>query len=521
MRISGLKTLSKRVTLAASALTLLAVSPAFAKDAAQASEDRVQKAVATVEALAQKGIDEKTIVGLAIGVVQKDKLIYAKGFGLRKVGAAEKVDADTVFQLASVSKPISSTVVAALVGEGKINWDSKISDLDSSFQMSEPWVSREITIRDLYCHRSGWPEHAGDLLEDYGYDRDDVLHRMRYQKPEASFRSHYAYTNFGITEAAVAAAKSYDLTWETAAEEKLFKPLGMKSTSGRFSDFVSRPNRALGHVMVDGKWVQKCQRQPDSQSPAGGVSSSVNDLARWMRLQLGGGKIDGRQFVSENALTETHKPHMLTSFNPFNELPGFYGLGMNVNYDEQGRLRLSHSGAFAMGAATNVTMMPGEKIGIVVLTNSYPIGFAEALTATFMDIALDGKTSQDWIPLYKKVFSNPATLGLDNLTDYTKPPANKVAALPSDAYVGAFFNDFYGDVIIAAQGDKLSIEFGPKKITLDLNHYDRDTFTFETIGENASGLSGVTFLVDYNRKASALRIEAFDKNGQGTFVRKN
>ena len=298
------------------------------------------------------------IPGIAIAVVFKDEVVFAKGFGVREVGKADPVDADTVFQLASVSKPIGSTVVAALVGERLLSWDSRISDLDPGFEMHDAWVTREITVRDFYCHRSGLPDHAGDLLEDLGYTREEVLKRLRYQKPDTSFRSGYAYTNFGITEGAVAAAKAAGKDWEDVSEEKLYVPLGMTSTSSRYQDFVARENRALGHVQIDGKWVQKYQREPDAQSPAGGVSSSVNDMAKWMRLQLAGGKFEGKEIVKEEALAQTHHPHMLTGFSPLDGLPGFYGLGWNVSYDQEGRLRLSHSGGFDLGAATNVCAGP-------------------------------------------------------------------------------------------------------------------------------------------------------------------
>src|ERR1700722_2998657 len=161
----------------------------------QITDLQVQNAVAQIEKLAQKQIDENVVPGLAIAVVHKDKMIFAKGFGIREVGKDGKIDADTVFQLASVSKSLASTVVAALVGEGKITWDAKISDLDPSFEMHDSWVTREITIRDLMAHRSGLPDHAGDLLEDLGADRAQVLYRLRFQKPDSSFRAHYAYTN--------------------------------------------------------------------------------------------------------------------------------------------------------------------------------------------------------------------------------------------------------------------------------------------------------------------------------------
>jgi len=283
----------------------------------------VQKAAEELDRLAQKEIANNGVPGLAIAVVFQDKMVFAKGFGVREVGKSATVDADTVFQLASVSKPLGATVVAALVGEGKITWDSKIRRLDPTFELYDPWVTREITIRDTYAHRSGLPQHSGDLLEDLGYDRAQVLYRLRFQRPASSFRSHYAYTNFVLTAGGVAAASAYGLTWEDASDQKLYKPLGMHATSSRYADFVARTNKAMGHVLVDGKWVHKIQRVPDAQSPAGGASSSVNDMAKWLRLQLANGKFDGKQIVAENALAETHHPYILRGFSPLDGLPNF------------------------------------------------------------------------------------------------------------------------------------------------------------------------------------------------------
>src|SRR2546430_8903860 len=275
-------------------LTLLAFSSVTAEEKPHVTSEQVTRAIQELEKLAQKQIQENALPGLAIAVVFQDKVVYAKGFGVRDVNTKAPVDADTVFQLASVSKSVGSTVVAELVGEGKITWDSKLSTLDPAFAMFDPWVTREITIRDMYAHRSGLPEHAGDLLEDLGFARTEILYRLRYQHPGSRFRAHYAYTNFGMTEGGVAAAKAYGLEWEEACKEKLYNPLGMTWTSSRYADFMARRNKALGHVLVDGKWVQKFKRDPDAQSPTGGVSSSVNDLAKWLRLQLGNGKFDGK-----------------------------------------------------------------------------------------------------------------------------------------------------------------------------------------------------------------------------------
>src|SRR5438046_9439764 len=226
-----------------------------AQEKSHVASDQVRDAVQELENLAEKQINANALPGLAIAVVFQDNVVYAKGFGVRDVNSKAPVDADTVFQLASLSKSIGSTVVAELVGEGKITWDSKLSVLDPTFEMFDPWVTREITIRDMYAHRSGLPAHAGDLLEDLGFTRAEILYRLRYQHPASSFRSHYAYTNFGMTEAGIAAAKTYGLEWEEAAKQKLYDPLGMTSTSSRYADFLARSNKALGHVLAAGKWV--------------------------------------------------------------------------------------------------------------------------------------------------------------------------------------------------------------------------------------------------------------------------
>src|SRR6266536_3784700 len=502
-------------------LTLLAFSTVTAQEKSHVTSEQVTRAIQELEKLAQKQIQENALPGLAIAVVFQDKAVYAKGFGVRDTSAKSPVDADTVFQLASLSKPIGSTVVAELVGEGKITWDSKLSVLDPTFAMFDPWVTREITIRDMCAHRSGLPEHAGDLLEDLGFTRAEILHRLRYQHPRSSFRSHYAYTNFGMTEGGIAAAKAYELEWEEAAKQKLYNSLGMTSTSSRYADFIARRNKALGHVLVDGKWVQKFKRDPDAQSPTGGVSSSVNELTKWMRLQLANGKFEGKQVLDEKALAETHHPHMLTGFNPFTQLPTFYGLGWNVSYDPEGRLRLNHSGAFSLGAATYVNLVPNEQLGVVVLTNAYPIGLAEALGTTFVDIALYGKPTQDWFALFRQVYSDPAAIGTVLGFDYSKPPTLPAPALTNSAYVGRYTNDYFGDISIIEKGGGLAIVQGPKNKTFPMKHYDRDTFTYETEGENAVGRSGITFTVGPDGKATQVIVENLNVRGEGTFKRES
>lgn len=388
----------------------------------QITDSQVKAALIELEKLTLQEMQKTGVPGIAIAVVYQDQLVYLKGFGMREVSKSDSVDADTVFQLASVSKPLGSTVIAKLVSEKVLTWDDTVVQYDPDFAMDQPFVTRNLTLRDLYSHRSGLPDHAGDLLEDMGYDRATILHNLRYIPTKNHFRSQYAYTNFGVTQAAVAAARAAGTTWEQLSQDRLYKPLGMHSTSSTLADFLAHTNRAQGHVLINGKWVAKYQRDPDAQSPAGGASSSARDMAQWLRLHLSGGKLNGEPIISAEALAETYRPEMVSNpaSNPATDRTGFYGLGWGVGYDELGRVKLSHSGAFLLGAATVVYMLPSEQLGIVILTNSAPIGVPEALAASFIDLATYGRVQRDWVTLYKQGFARMAAEGR-SATDYSRP----------------------------------------------------------------------------------------------------
>ena len=228
-------------------LSALAVS-AEEPPKTQVTPERLRSAIDKLESIAKSTLQTTGIPGVAIAIVHQDQVVYKKGFGVREAGKAELIDADTVFQLASVSKPISSTILARLVGEGRISWDDRVIDHDPGFRLYDPFVTRELRLRDLLCHRSGLPDHCGDLLEDIGYSRQEVLRRLRFQPPDSSFRAHYAYTNFGYSEAGYAAAKISGAEWADLAATKLFAPLGMRSTSYRYADYAAAKNRAFLHV---------------------------------------------------------------------------------------------------------------------------------------------------------------------------------------------------------------------------------------------------------------------------------
>jgi CubicO group peptidase (beta-lactamase class C family) len=481
------------------------------------TREKVAAALPELEKVVEQMRKQTGVPGVAIAVVHKDEVVYLKGFGVRKAGQPDPIETETVFQLASVSKPIATTVIAALVGEGKIGWDDRITDHDPGFQLYDPWVTRELTFRDLLCHRSGLPDHAGDLLEDLGYDRTKVLHRLRYLKCGDKFRSQYAYTNFGFTEAGVAAARAAATTWEDLAQDKLFEPLGMTSTSSRYADYKSAPNRALLHVRVDGKWTAKNVREPDAQSPAGGVSSTIRDMSHWLRLQLAEGKFDGKQVIAANALNETHRPQIVSRpvANPATDQAGFYGLGWNVSYNDQGRVFLGHSGAFDLGAATVVNMLPSEDLGIVVLTNAAPIGVAEAIAASYLNLAMEGKVQRDWLSFFGGLVEETE----EPQSDKSSPAADDSPALAAKAYVGKYTNVYYGDLEVVEQDKKLALLMGPKKMRFPLRHADRDDFIYQPTGEMASGESALSFQMGTDGRASAVNLEYLDAQGQGRFIR--
>ena len=469
----------------------------------------IDNAVSRLDGLAEDLMRSSGIPGMAVAVVHGGKTLYAKGFGVRDTRSPDKVDADTVFQLASLSKPVAATVVAQQVGTGVIGWDTPVVDTLPWFALSDPAVTRMVTVGDLFAHRSGLPDHAGDILEDLGYDRRTVLDRMRLL-PLDRFRDSYAYTNFGVTAAAEAVAAAAGRPWEALSEEVLYRPLGMGSTSSRFTDYQARTDRAVGHVRVDGGYQPRYTRDPDAQSPAGGVSSSVNDMARWLAMVLA----DGGSTVDSKALLPALTPQIVSSppDEPA-ERSGFYGYGFNISTSSSGRMHMSHSGAFELGAATTFTVIPDADVAIIVLTNAVPSGIPETLTAEFSDLVEFGEVRQAWRQLYADAFAGMGDPS-GELSGRT-PPADPVAAQPLSAYVGTYSNPYWGSATVAEKDGGLILSLGPRAVAYPLRHWDADVFTMSFVSENfpPRGVSKVSFIRD------GLTVEFLDGDKMGTFTR--
>ena len=294
--------------LAAAIPAALAEDPPQLYSAVPIPDGQIAMAISKLDGLVTDMMQRTGVPGIAVAVVADGKLSYAKGFGVREANKADKVDPDTVFQIASVSKSVGATVVAREVAAKKVSWNSPITNFLPWFALSDPRVTDMVTIGDFYAHRSGLPDHAGDDLEDLGYDRRAILERLRFL-PLKPFRDNYDYTNFGPTASGEAVAAAAGTDWATLSDVAIYKPLGMTRTSSRFADFMARDNRAVLHARVNGVWTPKYQRQPDAQSPAGGVSSSVNDMAKWMSMVLA----DGAPLMPADALLPALSPQSVSS----------------------------------------------------------------------------------------------------------------------------------------------------------------------------------------------------------------
>jgi CubicO group peptidase (beta-lactamase class C family) len=484
-------------------------SPGLTKAEVEASLPKLDNIVET--AMAETGVP-----GIAVAVVFDDEVVYAQGYGVREVGRHDLVDPETIFQIASLSKPISSTIMAGAVGQDIFDWNDPVSGYNPDFVLSDAYVTENVTFADLFSHRSGIPAGGGDVLEAIGYDRTEVLRRLQYLELNP-FRTTSGYSNFAMTAGGESAAVASGVSWEDMADEILFGPAGMTSTSMHYSDYESADNRAELHVNTENGWGAAFDRMPDAQAPAGGVSSNVIDLAQWLRLQLAGGQLDGEQIITEEALDLTHTTMILRGppTPTIADSPNSYGLGWNIEVDATGATRWNHSGAFSTGASTTAKLLPAEGLGIVVLTNGEPVGAPEAITDAYFDQIQTRSWPEDVFAIWSDRFSGlyGAANEFEDLGDYAVP------ALDNAAYPGNYTNDYVGDIeVIDIDGD-LAVVAGPAAVTYVLTHYDANTVTYIHDPELPDFLESAVFEIGPDGTATELTMSGFDVDGLGTFQR--
>lgn len=482
-------------------------------------DSQIETALGALDSLSQAIMEQTGLPGLAVAVVWRGQTVFAKGYGRRSLDGEAAVDADTVFQIASLSKPMAATVVAQQVGKGGISWNSRVVELLPGFALSDPWITQQLTLGDLFSHRSGLPDHAGDDLEDLGYERQTILERLRLL-PLGPFRTQEVYTNFGLTAAGEAVARHAETDWASLSEAVVYRPLGMNRTSSRHGDYLSRENRALGHIAVGDGFRLSPGRQPDAQSPAGGVSSSVTDFAKWMIMVLGKGRYQGEEIVAADALLAATTPKIVkTQPRSMQARAGFYGYGFGVGVLPSARVVLSHSGAFYLGAGSSMMLLPSEELGIVALSNATPIGAVEALTATFMDLVQFGEPTRDWLGGYRQLMA--ALVAPRAELSVEDKPAHPQSSGALAGYAGRYANSYFGEAVVEVKGGALHLLLGPRPQDERLTHWDTDRFTYQPFSENLP--EGSLAAVDFERNAegavTGFAVDLLDEEGLGRFVR--
>ena len=440
------------------------------------------------------------IPAIAVGLVSLEpRFERTAALGVRSLQAPHPIDEHTAFPLASVSKPLASTTVALLMAESEaqgkgLAWSDKVQRLSRA---------RELTYANLFSHRSGLPDHAGDLLEDLGFDRSTILDKLLALALNPIDR--YAYTNFGLTAAAVSAAEVTGEAWEDLADRVLYRRLDMRSTSSRFEVFRKRENRTWGHRRgEDGRFFTGPQRNPDAQSPAGGVTASAHDLLAWMKLQLGDPEmLRNVGLVGRNSFKWIEQTHQRYVENES------YGYGWNVHIEKGKVTMLSHSGGFDMGAGTSVALWPQDKVGIVALTNAEPTGAAEALCAGFRQLLDDDGLSVEQLQTLKGPSREHPDRQLTFLANVAgsmraqmRPPRRDAGQpTPGTPFVfdGTYASDFYGKARFEFEGSTLIMYLGRRIADFDERYVLRPTsapnvFVYDSHGEYGARNNRVEFL---------------------------
>ncbi|OGP74443.1 MAG: hypothetical protein A2Y80_01605, partial [Deltaproteobacteria bacterium RBG_13_58_19] len=368
-------------------LTLWPPAPAAAGEApAKPTPEKLKEILADFAQYAEQGRQAWEVPGMAIAIVQGDQIIFAKGFGVRKVGTKEAVEEHTIFQIGSTSKAFTAALAAMLADGKKFGWQDRVIDHLPDFRMYDPWVTREFQVEDLMAQRSGLPPYSGDVQAFLGFDRTQMIHSLRYIKPVTSFRSQYAYQNGLFLAVASLVEKYTGKSWETNVQERLLQPLGMSSSSVGLKGLQQAKNVAFLHQKKDGQVAALPQDWPYhfwvyTYGPAGGVNSNVLDMTKWLRLQLGKGKYQDKQLISEanQAFLQTPKILAGTGFGGMN----FYCQGWVYSSRHPYPL-IWHNGGTS-GHKTMVAFVPQAGIGIVVLSNLIT-NLPEALALQFYDL---------------------------------------------------------------------------------------------------------------------------------------
>ena len=439
-----------------------------------------------LDAYTARALKTFDVPGLSIAIVKDGKTVFAKGYGVRKLGASTPVDENTLFGIGSNTKAFTSAALASLVDAHKISWDDPVYQRLPAFQMYDPYVSHEMTIRDLLTHRSGMGLGEGDLLfwPHTTFTRDDIIYRLRFMKPASSFRSRFAYDNLMYIAAGQIIPAVTGKPWEDYIREKILLPLGMNTTNLSNSVFKPGDDYAFPHSKVDAKLQVIDFVSLDNAAPAGSINSSAAEMAKWVALQLNHGKFPDSEarLFSEAQSREMWSAQTLL---PAGERPGplsglsakfaAYALGWGLR-DYHGRKLVGHTGGVA-GFVSRVMLVPEENLGVVILTNAESGGAFDSILFHILDhyFALP---ATDWIAAFKAA-DEAQQKEADEITQKqnTGRAANGKPSLPLEKYAGVYTDPWYGAVTIRSENGKLvfAMDHTPNAVA-DLQTWQYDTF---------------------------------------------
>lgn len=437
------------------------------------------------DAYVKRVMETFTVPGVAVAIVRDGKVVLAKGYGVRRMGDRAPVDAATLFGIASNTKLFTATALAILVEEGKLAWDRPVIDYLPAFAMSDPYVTRELTVRDLLVHRSGLGLGAGDLLwwPPSTYDRKEIVRRIRYIPLATSFRSTYAYDNVLYLVAGEVIEAVSGVSWEEFVRSRILEPVGMSGSDVLHSSAAGPGNVAGTHAAVNDTVRPVAPFLSDNTNPAGGIMAGAADMAKWMIVQLDSGRVaGGGRLFSPASTAELWRevtpmpiapaPAGLPHLRP--HLSG-YALGLDVR-DYRGKYLLQHTGGLP-GYLSKVAMLPELRMGVAVLTNQESGAAFNSIAYRVLDHYL-GARSPDYPAIY-------AEIGRRNREEQRAAETRAAArrdstsgpSLPLAGYAGTYRDQWYGDVVIERDGPGLTIRFARSPVLVgDLVHWQHDTF---------------------------------------------
>ena len=452
------------------------------------------------------------IPGVAVAIVKDGKPVLIKGFGVRKEGAPEKIDEQTLFQVASNTKLFTATCLSLLHQQKKLSLDDKVTKWLPDFRLYDTLATREVTIRDMLTHRIGYLTFQSDFLNwNSNLSRQELINRMRNVKPVYGFRARWGYCNMGYVVAGEIVKQVSGLAWENFVFDHLFKPLGMNRTSVSQAAIVSDSNAAGGHTVINDTIIPLEYANIDNIGPCGSINSSIKDMSTWVLMQLDSGSHEGNRIIPFPAIRETWRSQMIMNDpgNPLFPTKHFsaYGLGLELN-DFSGRKVMSHSGG-TNGFITQIMFVPEERLGIVVFTNTDANNFYDAFCYQVLESYLTlpyRNLSELYFERYKEsIFAQESEIKSWRERTARKPES----ALPLDRYVGKYNNSVYGDLEIKKENNKLNIYFAhhPKNIGR-LEPYGGNEFVC-TYSDIIYGVKMITFTTE-NEKVKTITLSVND-----------